>query len=196
MDRSRIRELHNITHVVNVPSILQRGILSHHRARAIQHHSVADEDVQSRRASVRIPGGTALHRNACLYVDARNAMLYRLLGTAPLVVLAVDPRVLDLEGTIVSDRNAASGTALFRPASAGVPALQEADVYSEWWNESRDTRQKRCAEVLVPDRIDRSMILHVYVPDDDAALELSVAVGPHPLRVEVNPYLFFRGPRP
>src|SRR5438105_554512 len=98
MDRARVRELHYITHFANVPSILQRGILSHRRADKLPHHSVADAEVQARRAAVRMPGGTPLHRYACLYLDARNAMLYRLLGSAPLAVLAVDSRVLDLDG--------------------------------------------------------------------------------------------------
>jgi len=62
-------------------------------------------------------------RYACLYVDARNAMLSRLLyeGRDDLAVVAVDVGVLDIEGAIVTDRNAASGVALFlttqRPGS-------------------------------------------------------------------------------
>lgn len=195
MDRSRIRELHNIAHFQNIPSILSRGILSHRHARRVEHHSVADESVQARRAQTRVPGGLPLHRYACLYVDARNAMLYRLLGTAPLAVLAVDARVLDLPGVIVSDRNAASGTARFRPAAEGVAALQEADVYAEWWTGSRDAMQKRCAEVLVPERIDSAMIQHAYVPDEEAAARLVSVIGDRALAIRVNAYLFFRGPR-
>lgn len=193
MDRARIRELHNIAHFENVPSILDRGILCHRQASRLQHVSVADEEVQARRAATRVPGGLPLHRYACLYVDARNAMLYRLLGTAPLAVLALDPRVLDLPGVIVSDRNAASGTARFRPAREGVAALVETEVYAEWWNESRDAMQKRCAEVLVPDRIDPGMITHAYVTDESDADTLRAAVGDRALEVRVNSYLFFQG---
>ncbi|MBW3614675.1 MAG: DUF4433 domain-containing protein [Actinobacteria bacterium] len=195
MDRARLRELHNIAHFENIPSILERGILSHRHARHVQHQSVADEDVQARRAETRVPGGLPLHRYACLYVNARNAMLYRLLGVAPLAVLAVDPAVLDLPGVIVSDRNAASGTARFRPAAEGVAALEEADVFAEWWNESRDAMQKRCAEVLVPERIDPAMIQHAYVPDEETARRLRSAIGDRALAIRINAHLFFRGAR-
>ena len=113
-------------------------------------------------------------------------MLYRLLGTAPLTVLSVDPNVLDLPGVIVSDRNAASGTARFRPAAEGIAALDESEVYARWWNDSRDAMQKRCTEVLVPERIDLSMISHTYVPDDDAARALESTVGAEVLEIRVT----------
>ncbi len=193
MDRARIRELHNIAHFENVPSILDRGILCHRQASRLQHVSVADDDVQARRAATRVPGGLPLHRYACLYVDARNAMLYRLLGTAPLVVLVVDPRVLDLPEVIVSDRNAASGTARFRAAREGIVSLVEAEVYAEWWNESRDAMQKRCAEVLVPERIEPTLITHAYVADESDARTLRSTIGERSIDVRVNSHLFFRG---
>jgi hypothetical protein len=93
----------------------------------------------------------------------------------------------------VSDRNAASGTARFRPAREGVAALVETEVYAEWWNESRDAMQKRCAEVLVPDRIDPGMITHAYGTDESDADILRAAVGDRALEVRVNSYLFFQG---
>jgi hypothetical protein len=198
LDRDRIQELHYITDWKNIPSILAHGILSHRAAERVAHESVADEEVQARRAEVRIPGGRPLHHYACLYFDARNVMLYRLIqqGQLRLAVLAVDPAVIDSEEVVVSDRNAASGTAVFRPAAAGVRELDEAMVYAEWWNESRDARQRRCAEVLVPERIHSATIRKAYVANDDAATRLRADVPDVPLPVEVNGHLFFEGPRP
>jgi hypothetical protein len=56
MERSRIQELHYITDMANVVSILARGILSRRLARrAVESHvSVASEDVQARRANKRV----------------------------------------------------------------------------------------------------------------------------------------------
>lgn len=193
MDRARIGELHNIAHFENVPSILKHGILCHRRAARLQHRSVADADVQALRAATRVPGGLPLHRYACLYVDARNAMLYRLLRGEPLTVLAIDPQVLDLPDVIVSDRNAASGATRFRPVAEGIAALDQGEVYAEWWNNSRDAMQKRCAEVLVPERIDPVMIRHAYVPDDEAARALQRLLGDQELEIRLNAHLFFRG---
>lgn len=55
MEHSRIQELHYITDMANVASILERGILSNRLARRVVGHvSVADADVQARRAGKRV----------------------------------------------------------------------------------------------------------------------------------------------
>lgn len=109
MDRSQIQELHYITDMANVPSMLERGILCHRLAvrTAREHVSIADEEVPARRASKRIWLGRSyrfLHDYANLHVDARNAMLFLLLGAgeADLAVLAVDSTALDLRGVVVA----------------------------------------------------------------------------------------------
>jgi ssDNA thymidine ADP-ribosyltransferase, DarT len=52
-----LEELHFITPIANLPSILQHGILSHDRAEKVPHQSVANMEVQDRRASRRVPNG-------------------------------------------------------------------------------------------------------------------------------------------
>lgn len=84
MERSRIRELHYITDMANVASMLERGLLSNRLARRVAsgHVSVADAEVQARRASKRVWVGRSsrpLHEYVNLYVHARNAMLFILL---------------------------------------------------------------------------------------------------------------------
>lgn len=48
MTREELTELHFITPIKNVPSILSRGILSHTRAAKVPHESVAMERIQER----------------------------------------------------------------------------------------------------------------------------------------------------
>ena len=49
MNRGDVTELHFITPIVNVQSIVQHGILSHNRAQQLFHISVAMPGVQDRR---------------------------------------------------------------------------------------------------------------------------------------------------
>lgn len=58
MNRSDITELHYITHINNVPSIIQMGILSRNKARhdKINNHDISMESVQDRRSDKKIPG--------------------------------------------------------------------------------------------------------------------------------------------
>lgn len=197
MDRSHLRELHYITDIANVASILDFGVLSHRLAarRAGSHVTVASVEVQARRAAKRIPMGRtsrALHDYVNLYVHARNAMLYTLLEQrrGDLAVLAIDATVLDLDGVIVADRNAASA-ARFRPAIEGIQELDETSVFATWWHQSDDAKQRRMAEVLVPDRIAPTLVRRAYVPDPEAAERLRDRCGDQRLTIGVNRYLFF-----
>src|SRR4051812_28779863 len=117
MRRSDVPELQYIAPIANVPSILEHGLLSHRRALSLMPVSVADADVQDRRAGKVIPGGRPLHDYVNLYICARNPMLYHVSqGTRHqrLRVIGVSTDVLDLPHVVVSDMNAARGMAAFR----------------------------------------------------------------------------------
>ena len=75
MNREDITELHYITPIENVPSILEYGILSNRKAARLPHTSVAMEEVQDRRRNKQIPGARSLHNYVNLYFDAHNPML-------------------------------------------------------------------------------------------------------------------------
>lgn len=75
MNRADVAELHYITAIANVPSMLQHGILSHKLADELVHDSVAMPEIQERRENKRVPGGRMLHEYANMYLDAHNPML-------------------------------------------------------------------------------------------------------------------------
>lgn len=109
MDRDDLKELHYIKPIDNVPSILMHGILSHKRAARLTHSSVAMQAIQDLRATKVVPGGRKLHEYDNLYICARNPMLYKRLEMRDQIcVLVVGPDVLDLDGSVVTDQNAAS----------------------------------------------------------------------------------------
>ena len=76
MERAAVLELHYMTPIENLASVAMHGILSHARAVAVQHASVALQAVQDQRAGKRVPGGRPLHEYVNLYFDARNAMMW------------------------------------------------------------------------------------------------------------------------
>src|SRR5215470_4652905 len=99
MQRHELLELHFITLVKTVPSILKLGVLSHNAAAKIGHESIAMTEIQDRRAKVKVPGGLALHDYANLYFHARNPMMYkRRARHAELAVLRVSTSILDVPG--------------------------------------------------------------------------------------------------
>ncbi len=75
MRRSDLAELHFITHIANVASILEHGILCHKKAKRLDPASVAMPEIQDIRAKKAVPAGKPLHEYANLYIHARNPML-------------------------------------------------------------------------------------------------------------------------
>lgn len=193
MDRAAVAELHYMTPTTNLASIVERGLLSHTRAAAVDHHSVAMAEVQDRRAGKRVPNGRRLHEYVNLYFDARNAMM-RLRRSDDLIVLCVDPAVLDLPGVVVSDGNSANGSTRFFPSPQGLAELDEDRVFAEWWThddywEKQERKRQRQAEVLVPDVVDPDYIIGCYARRAAAAAECRRLVAN--LAVEVNPRVYF-----
>ncbi len=202
MDRTELAELHYITPVDNLMSILNYGILSHNDARNHTPASVANQSVQRVRSSKRIPGGKPLHDYANLYISARNAMLYQVLGfpSKPpsqhlsICVLGVDPAVLDLSGTVISDGNAAASLTSFYPSPAGLGKLNKDIVFGRYWKDDNPItetmrREAMMAEVLVPRGIPARYVKQSYVCCNAARQRvLGLRAG---IALEVNRTLFF-----
>lgn len=197
MERSRLREVYFITDIRNLGSILDLGLLCHQVAESRGAISIANRDVQARRA-LKIVNGLPLHAYVCLYLNARNAMLFEVTHRwrpPRVVVLRISPAVLDLPGTMVSDRNAASSRASFWPASEGLERLDERLVMASGWNVSNPLdkqlrKEIAQAEVLVPIAVPSELILGVVAPAG-ADAEAATAIAPH-LPIAVNADMFFK----
>jgi hypothetical protein len=192
----RVIELHCIMPMANVPSVMDRGILSYERAAKLQHHSVALQPVQEKRDQKHVPGGLKLHQYANLYFHARNPMMFKRQAEAPsLCVLRISTEVLELEGAVISDQNAASGYVRFlHPRQWRL--LDFDAIYAMDWRHPgkpaayyRHSSQK-CAEVLVPGRVEARFLTGAYVVDAGAKIRLETLGLALP--VTMNPVLFFR----
>lgn len=195
MERHELQELHYITPICNVPSIMEHGILSHTRAELLRHQSVAMEEMQDRRARVRVPGGKPLHEYANLYICGRNPMLFKRLDQREQIcVLAVNISVLDLPGVIVTDRNAGGDYVQFRPAPDGLSIVNRELTFAEYWTSQNQIdywqrKAAKCAEVLVPGQIDPRLIRAAYVSCEEAK---AILEAPNTgLAVRIDEHLFF-----
>ena len=187
--------LYNIQAIDNVPSIMQRGLLSNERASKINHVSIAMNEVQARRELVRVPNGLKLHQYANLYFDPWNPMLSRKRSlNEEICILKFDRVVLDFEGVILTDKNASSDYAAFYEVDVGLDSINFDLVYARYWTDAdyyEQCRKKsiKCAEVLVPYYIPYDYVLCAAVVNKDAAEKLS-ATG-FDREIIVEPRVFF-----
>lgn len=200
--RDELADLHYITPIENLCSILDHGILSHNQVTKLKvaHVSVAMQEIQDRRARVVVPGARPLHDYVNLYFHARNPMLYlRASEHARLCVLKIEVAVIDLPGTVITDQNASSAYARFAPGPEGLSIVNRDLTFGEYWThadviEGYRRKSAKCAEVLVPDRIDPSSIVGVYAsgPDGENSAAQALAESLCTIPMVVDGHLFFR----
>lgn len=191
----KFAEFQNITPLVNIPSILRNGILSHAQASKLPHHSVALQEVQDKRDKVQIPGGLTLHEYANVYFHARNPMMSRRRNEAhSLCVLRVSTEILKISGAVITDQNAVSKYVKFS-APDRLKFMNLDYVFAANWKHPDDQIEEwrhssaKCAEALIPKRIPPDYLLGAYVVNNDARTQLA-SLG-FTLPIDVNADLFF-----
>jgi hypothetical protein len=196
MRRADLPELHFITPIQNVTSIMRYGILCNKKARRLMHSSVAMQEIQDKRACKTIPGGKPLHDYVNLYLCARNPMMRKLADQhQELCILRVNTAVMDMPGAIVTDGNAASGYTVFLPSPAGLEMVNRDLVFAEYWTDPDEfvqwkKKRIKCAEVLVPDKVVANFIMGAYVSCDEARQKL--LDGGFRLPITIDAHLFFQ----
>ncbi|MCI4330264.1 MAG: DUF4433 domain-containing protein [Thermoplasmata archaeon] len=193
--------------MADLPSILQRGLLSHNQAAALRPHAISDPAVQLRRSRVRVPGGLWLHDYVNLYFDSHNPMLSKIRHmNRDLVVLEVSKVVVDLPDVVIADRNAAKEMVRFGTSPQGLEIIDGGIVYKEFWKDPlgdplEDERRDgiKCSEVLTPSPLlPRFLRGTGIVCSEDAKAAIEV-IAPS-LRLRVGSRHFFwggtAGPRP
>jgi hypothetical protein len=200
MERDELTELGYITPIANLASIAEHGILSHRLAAKVPHVDLAMAEIQARRDGKLVPDVRRarprdIHEYAPLYISPRNPMMYkRHERHEEICVLRVDPAVLDLEHVVVTDGNAASDYTRFSAAPDGLAEVDAEMTLAEFWTAPSsydywERKRRKCAEVLVPDRVEPRFIAGVHVSCVKARRACRAVPVPWP--IVVKPHLFF-----
>ena len=104
-------------------------------------------------------------------VKANSLGLEKNWSAEELCVLAIDTKVLDIEGCIVTDQNAASLTVRFYDACKGIEVIDFEKVFADNWvhentYETALHRKIKCAEILVPNSVPYDYIAGACVLDE------------------------------
>ena len=192
MNHVDVAELHYIAPVSNLSSILKLGLLCHEDVTKLAHRSVAMAEIQERRAKIVIPNGLPLHQYVNLYFHARNPMLSRLRAYhGDLCVLRIDPAVLDIPNVVISSQNASSNYVRFYSSPDGLAYLDKDLVYAESWvheDQIEEWRHKsiKCAEVLIPNKLDSVYIKGAYTSNQATKEQAEVVLEAAGLSLDIS----------
>ena len=199
MPKLDIRNLYYITHIDNLLSILEKGILSHERIEAehVQPARIYNTDIVNRRHKKNTPDQKSLWSYANLYFQPRNPMMYRVVhekGAKGLVVISVTEKILQAPGVFITDGNAANDPTQFYFPSDGLKMLgqQWKIIQNEWWNNLDGSKRKIMTECLVPNSISPEFINSIYVADEETRVNVSEKVGSRSISVISEPKMFFQ----
>lgn len=194
-----VNGLFHMTHVSNLNSILQNGLMSHTKARkdGFMKVNIANNDVNDRRAHPEPIHNKPIHDYAPLYFNPRNPMLYvRKDQQENIVLIEFSPTVFLKDGVVFSDGNAAvHTTATYNSKTKFYSDLTDLDklnwccINDDYWSDYEDGKRIKCAEVLVPNVIEKSYITRIhYLKEIPQLKDLSEKYG---IELKFNPELYF-----
>lgn len=196
--------LYYITHIDNVISILQRGILSHQRMTQgdIDFTPIYDSEIISNRKQRKVDENRGLWDFANLYFQPRNAMLYRLvrdLTKKKVAILLISPEILNRTDIYIANGNAASYNSRIFSSEEGrrIASNIRNEIDKEWWMDSDGSKRKIMAECLVPESVSPDLIRGIYVANESTKSELEQLIlhsssNLRYLPITVEPKMFFQ----
>ncbi len=203
MPANSIEALYYITHRNNLPSIFERGVLSHSEIESsgILHDRVYDKGIIARRGEREVILGKPLLDYANFYFNSRNPMMYRVsyCQKKDVAVLKLRRDILRSPGAMISKGNAASSAAEILSVRESINNITSGDIWkrinAEDWRNSNETKRLTMSELLVPSRVESDLIDTIYVPDEEARKIVMKMRLSEQIHVIPEPHMFFRASR-
>jgi hypothetical protein len=188
-----IEYIYHMTHIKNLLSILENGILSHNAAhQKCKLIDISNPTVNARRAIKTPIYGISLHNYVPCYFAAKNPMSYVLREQAnDMVILKINPEILHKKGMIFSDGNAASYLTKFYNKISKLKKLNWRCIKSNYWGDFEDGTRLRSAEVLIPQKIKTKNIIQIAVNSRETHKRV-LSLNTTEIDVAIQPTLFFR----
>lgn len=199
MKKLDIKSLYYITHIENLPSILQRGILSHSKVEELEvsYTPIYDSGIVSKRQDKSTHERSSLWEYANLYFQPRNPMMYRVVhdkDKRDIAVVGVSSEVLTTPGGLITDGNAANDPTQFFSVTDGLRILQKqwGIIQNDWWNDLDGSKRKIMAECLVPEQVSPELIHSIFVADHITKERVEAIIGSRRVSIVPEPHMFFQ----
>jgi len=197
----KLRGLYYITHIDNLSSILEKGILSHKKIMEenIKFTPIYDADIVATRKEKKVIEGKNLWDFVNLYFQPRNAMLYRVVffgnvNKEDIIIIGLKSSILENKNIFITTGNAASPQTEF--ISSNVSNIKEylknirEKTDKEWWSSADGSKREMMAECLIPEKVGPEYISEIYVSNDIALNKVKKITG-EKFSVIPEPEMFF-----
>jgi len=187
-----INYIFHMTHINNLSSILQNGLLSHNNN--FVNIDISNKEVNDRRNSIEPIYYRNIHSYVPFYFNPKNAMLYSKKGIQDyIIILAVDRTLIYQHNSLFTDGNAASNVTKFYNDLTKINNLNWDCINAKTWFDIEDGKRMRMAEILVFNSIETKYIQKIYCNNYKAKQYIInlVTINKLNIKVEINSNLFF-----
>jgi len=187
-----INYLYHLTHINNIETILEYGLLSRKKAisESIFFENIADPEVL-KHGDQKMIFDKELFDFVRLYFQPRNPMLLKRKEVQDeILILAIDKKVLSEKDTVFSDGNASSGSTKFYKGLDNLNKLDWKIINAEFWINFDNGKRKACAEALIYSNIPISLIRGIICNNENTQKKIIKLVN-NKLKVIVNKKYYF-----
>jgi hypothetical protein len=182
--------LYHMTHVDNLLSILEYGLMAH--GNSYQVKDISNHKVNSRRSRCEPIYNKPIHSYVPFYFNPKNAMLYVRKGIQDdIIILVFDKGLIEERGVLFTDGNASSDETYFSNDLRLLEYLPDWKILNATrWNGFYDGRRKRMAEVLVPNVVGRERLKKI-VCNSFATFNRLRQICPSGIKIDVDHKFYF-----
>lgn len=199
MIQPQIKNLYYITHINNIPSILENGILSHQQLldSQVEFTPIYDENIVNHRQHRLRSDTNTLWNYANLYFQPRNPMMYRVTkerSVNDIAIISIKPQVLEEPGIIITDGNAAHSQTQFYSLHEGLKKLKDnwKILQNEWWKDTDGSKRIIMSECLISKQVQPTLIDSIFVPTDEVLEKIYALIPKINMPVIKESNLFFQ----
>ena len=199
MNINYIKSLYYITHINNLPSIIERGILSHRKVEdsKVSYTPIYNTEIVSQRKGKATSERDSLWEYANLYFQPRNPMMYRVINekdTKEIAIIGISPEILTTPGVLISDGNDASNPTEFFSANDGIKMLKKQwkIIQNDWWNSDDGSKRKIMSECLIPDHISPKYIHSIFVAGQTVKEKAELIINSANVPIIPDSHMFFK----
>lgn len=188
-----VTSLWHMTHIDNIESIVNKGILSNKKAFLnAMPVDISDHNVQKWRCKKDPIYDRELHDYVPTYFNVKNPMLFAKRDMEQnICLIEISLSILSAKRFIFTDGNAASKNSNFYHSLNDLHRLPWDVLNADYWNDFEDGKRKKCSEVLVLSIIPSKYIKKIYCSSWETLNRLSNL----PVQSIISEELFFDRPQ-
>ena len=184
--------VYHMTHIKNLPSILEHGLLAHNNP--YQQVDISNQAVNARRSHCETIYGRSVHDYVPLYFNPRNAMLYKtqIQYRSDIVMLGFSNEVLLMENSLFTNGNASSNGIWFSNDLESLNDINWNNVFSQsWYGYPESLKRTMMSEVLVHQQLGLTMLESIYCSNDAVTRQVKQHVSMKSIKITTQKDLFF-----